>query len=193
MSDERVFLFLHGVEGSGPEHWQRWLANRLEEAGMEVRFPDFPEPDAPELEPWLEGLEPELSALAGRRITVLCQSLGCALWLHRACTEPASGPAERVLLVAPPSPGARGDGRPGFFPVPLDPRAVSRAAGVTRVVCSDDDPHNPEGADSSWAAPLGVEAEVKPGAGHVTTADGFGPWPALETWCVEGRTGPVGA
>jgi predicted alpha/beta hydrolase family esterase len=42
----RSFLILHGYEGSGPEHWQTWLAERLREADETVAYPDlsFPVP-----------------------------------------------------------------------------------------------------------------------------------------------------
>ncbi len=31
------------------------------------------------------------------------------------------------------------------------------------------------------------------GAGHVNIEAGYGPWPAVEDWCLSGATGPVGA
>jgi len=38
-----AFLILHGLEGSGSEHWQTWLAGRLRERGLEVAYPDLPD------------------------------------------------------------------------------------------------------------------------------------------------------
>ncbi|MCA1694852.1 MAG: hypothetical protein LC749_09020 [Actinobacteria bacterium] len=37
-----------------PEHWQFLLAAQLVERGHEVRYPTLPEPDAPQLERWLD-------------------------------------------------------------------------------------------------------------------------------------------
>jgi len=56
------FLILHGWQGSGPGHWQTWLAGRLRDRGERVSYPELPEPDTPRLERWREALELELSA-----------------------------------------------------------------------------------------------------------------------------------
>ena len=175
-------LILHGWEGSGPDHWQTWLAGRLGEAAA---FPVLPEPDLPELEPWLEALRATLAGLA-EAPTVLCHSLGSVLWLHYAARRAESDPqAGRVLLVAPPCACAGVPEIAGFFPVPRGAGAVARAAtGETRVVCSDADPYCPEGAVRAYAERLGVEAEVLPGAGHLNADAGFGPWPEVEAWAL---------
>src|SRR5687768_606065 len=106
-------LLLHGYMGSGPEHWQPWLAERVRSEGHDVAFPTLPDPEHPRLGPWL-------SALAELRTggeVVVCHSLACCLWLHhRARGGP---PAERVLLVAPPHPEPMLDELASFFPVPL--------------------------------------------------------------------------
>ena len=34
-----MFLILHGYLGSGPDHWQSWLAGRLRAAGERVAYP----------------------------------------------------------------------------------------------------------------------------------------------------------
>ena len=39
-------LILHGYLGNSPEHWQTWLAGRLEGA----RYPELPDPEHPRLE-----------------------------------------------------------------------------------------------------------------------------------------------
>ena len=38
-----AFLILHGLEGSGPEHWQSWVAGRLRARGHQVAYPDLPD------------------------------------------------------------------------------------------------------------------------------------------------------
>src|SRR5437763_10109289 len=98
------FLILHGWQGSGPRHWQSWLATRLRERGERVSYPQLPEPDAPRLDRWLDALEQALAREPGG-LAVLCHSLACVLWLQHAHRS-AVASAERVLLVAPPSPSA---------------------------------------------------------------------------------------
>ena len=46
----RGFLIVHGWHGSGQNHWQTWLANRLAAAGEYVRYPVLPDFDTPRLD-----------------------------------------------------------------------------------------------------------------------------------------------
>ena len=172
------FLILHGLGGSGPEHWQQWIAGRL--AGADVRFPDLPDPDAPQPDAWLAALEQERT---GGEI-VLCHSLACILWLHHRAR--GGQDAERVLFVAPPSADAGVPEIASFFPAPADPALVAGA----RLVCGDDDPYCPGGADRVYAG-LGLETTVIEQGGHLNPETGFGPWPALEAWCLDPRA-PLG-
>jgi predicted alpha/beta hydrolase family esterase len=62
---------------------------------------------------------------------------------------------------------------------------VRAAADTTRLVCSDDDPYCPaRGAAEHWARPLDLEVDELPGAGHLNVEAGYGPWPAMEDWCL---------
>src|ERR1700741_4557615 len=140
------FLILHGLGGSGPGHWQTWLAARLRAATERVAYPHPPDADRPSLDRWREALDGELAALPGEGI-VVCHSLACLLWLHHVADGGAQ--ATRVLLVAPPSENSGIEEVAGFFPVPL-PRLTG-----ARLVWSDDDPHCPEGAADLYGAPLG--------------------------------------
>jgi uncharacterized protein len=179
----RSFLILHGYAGSGPEHWQSRLAERLRANGETVAYPDLPDPYEPRLPAWREALAEQLQALQDEP-TVLAHSLACILWLHH-CREPvtAGARAARVLLVAPPSLAAAPEQIRSFFPVPLDPAGVTAAASTTRLVCATDDPYCPEGAAVLYGGPLGIAVDVLDGAGHINPETGFGPWPAAEAWC----------
>ncbi len=183
------FLILHGYQGSGPGHWQTWLAGRLRAADAQVAYPDLPDPDQPQLRSWLDALAGELDAL-GVPPVVLCHSLACLLWLHHAAVGGA--PASRVLMVAPPTPRIELEPLQSFLPPPLDAGALRTSApeGV-RLVCSDDDPYCPEGADVAYAS-LGLPTDVIPGRGHLNPDAGLGPWPEVEAWAREGAV-PVKA
>jgi predicted alpha/beta hydrolase family esterase len=173
------YLILHGYQGSGPGHWQSWLAGRLRATDAQVSFPDLPDPDQPQLRTWLEELERELDVLASPPV-VLCHSLACLLWLHHAALGAA--PASRVLLVAPPSPQIELDALASFLPPPLDAAALAASASEgVRLVCSDNDPYCPEGATEAYAD-LALTADVVSGGGHLNPEAGFGPWPAVEAW-----------
>jgi serine hydrolase len=179
----RSFLILHGLEGSGPDHWQTWLVERLRQQGETVRYPDLPDPFDPKPDEWLAALQPELAALHGERI-VLCHSLACLLWLLNARAG-ATEVADRVLLVAPPctdeiEPVAR------FQPDGVTADHVRAAAAETLMLCSDADPYCPAGADTIFGEPLELDYEVIPGGGHLNTDAGYGPWLALEKWATGG-------
>jgi uncharacterized protein len=184
------FLVLHGLEGSGPGHWQTWIATRLAAAGHRLRYPDLPEAADPRPERWAAALHAELARLAAGtgELVILAHSLGSLLWLREAARVAPEHRADRVALVAPPCARSGVAAVLRFLPAGASAEALGAAATTTRVVCSDDDPYCPEGAAATWAAPLGLAVDLLPGAGHVNVETGFGPWPALEAWCVGERT-----
>jgi uncharacterized protein len=175
----RSFLILHGLEGSGPGHWQTWLAARLRADNERVAYPDLPDAEMPSLHSWRERLQGELEALPDGETILVCHSLSCLLWLHHVADGGAQ--ANRVLLVAPPSESAGLAQIASFFPAPL-PRLTAGA----RLVCSDDDPYCPEGAATLYGEPLGIPVDLIAGGGHLNPESGYGPWPAVEAWCLDG-------
>jgi predicted alpha/beta hydrolase family esterase len=147
-----------------------------------VRYPDLPDPYDPKPDDWLAALQPELAALEGERI-VLCHSLGCLLWLLNARAG-ATKVADRVLLVAPPCTDEveavvrfKADG--------VTAADVERAAGDTLMFWGDPDPYCPATAPAAFE---GLFKHVKgfPGGGHLNTDAGYGPWPEVEDWALEG-------
>ena len=183
-------MIVHGLEGSGPEHWQTWLAGRLRRRGLDVAYPSLPEADSPRLDRWLEALHGELGEGSAAETTVLCHSLGSLLWLHHAAAQPTEAVA-RALLVAPPQPDEDDAQSPGFRPVPLDRDGVAAAAGETRLVCSTDDPWCPPETSRRIGAALGARIDWVEKGGHLNTAAGYGPWPAVEAWATGQRDRPV--
>ncbi|MEU6237594.1 alpha/beta hydrolase [Kitasatospora sp. NPDC047058] len=184
---EQGFLILHGWQNHRPAgHWQHWLADRLTGLGHQVDYPRLPDPDHPDPELWLHELRTRLTALRAGRRTVVCHSLACALWLRAVAGGAVAEPVDRVLLVAPPSPGflRRQPDVALFVPPAVSAAQLSAAAGSTRLVCGDDDPCCPEGAAEAYGRRLGLPVDVITGAAHLTPDSGYGPWPALLDWCL---------
>jgi hypothetical protein len=183
-------LILHGWQGSGPDHWQTWLAGRLRDRGVHVQYPALPDCDVPCPDRWGMALHAELPKLAagdGERV-VVCHSLGCVLWLREAARLAPEHRVDRVALVAPPCPGAKVPELARFYPSGADKDAVDAAAGQTRLVCADDDPYCPgRGAAVHWGAPLDLAVDLLPGAGHLNVEAGYGRWPEMEAWCLGER------
>ncbi|HET7567055.1 MAG TPA: alpha/beta hydrolase [Gaiellaceae bacterium] len=75
----------------------------------------------------------------------------------------------------------------GFRPIP-EPRSAARE---TRFVCSTDDPWCPPERSQALADSVGAPVDWLVRAGHVNADAGFGPWPALEAWCLGARPSPV--
>jgi predicted alpha/beta hydrolase family esterase len=173
------FLLLHGLDGSGPDHWQHWLADRLVADGADVRFPDLPDAADPAPGVWDRAVRAELEA-AGPECVVLCHSLACLTWLRVASVSDRRL-AARVALVAPPH-TTEVPAVVRFKLARLAPKAVHRAAGETRIVWAPDDPYCPGGAAKSFGAPLRMTGDRIERGGHLNTDSGYGPWPGIEAW-----------
>jgi predicted alpha/beta hydrolase family esterase len=190
-------LLLHGHTGSGPEHWQSWLAGELANAGGVVDVPQLTDPGRPDLEVWLGELRHHLEAAprAGERV-VLAHSCGALLWLHHAARLTDSHQDlrfDRVLLVAPPGPRWTHPDVHGFTPAPLDPGGVRRAAGWTQLVVGDNDECCPVADAVEMTAELKIDLDVIPDGAHLDTDAGYGAWPAIREWVVDrhARIGPA--
>ncbi|MGY0061155.1 alpha/beta hydrolase [Streptomyces sp. LZ34] len=184
---ERGFLVLHGWQNHRPAgHWQHWLADRLTSLGHAVDYPQLPDPDDPDLEQWLAELRTRLGMLRGQQRTVICHSLACLLWLHAVARNAVPVPVDRVLLVGPPSPGVLEQYAEvaEFTPPPVTAGQLSAAAKYTRLAAGDNDPYCPGGAAAVYGEPLGLPADVLPGAGHLDLEAGYGSWPSLLDWCL---------
>ncbi|RCW45088.1 hypothetical protein DFQ14_10349 [Halopolyspora algeriensis] len=189
MSEMHVLL-VHGFGGSGPWHWQQWLAGQLPDHDVRVELPTLGDPDHPRLGEWLPALRRRLHAVpAHAELVVAAHSCGAALWLHHAATIEARGRrADRVLLVSPPaSEWCHPDVR-GLLPYPLDARSLRRAAGLTRIVAGTGDPYLPVHSAHSLADSLQVELDVIPDGEHLNTEAGYGPWPSVLRWALYGTT-----
>ncbi|RKT53078.1 RBBP9/YdeN family alpha/beta hydrolase [Saccharothrix australiensis] len=184
-------LLLHGLGGSGPTHWQNWLAGELAHHGGQVDLPQFTLPDAPRLDVWLAELRDHLAAApTSPERVVVAHSLAGLLWLHHAAGEfDEALRVDRVLLVAPPSP--RHAGEPlisEFLDVPLDPAALRRAAGSTRLVMGEGDPYCTLEQGKELAEALRVDVDVIVGGAHLNAAAGYGSWGAVLKWVRSDRT-----
>ena len=176
-------MIVPGWNGSGPGHWQVWLADQLAEAGREVRWPDFPDVDHPDLADWLRALREGLDGLPEAGYDLVAHSLGAVLWLHHVM-EPGDSPRPaRVALVAPPSPHLQESAVQQFLPPPLDIDAVRHGAEGTLLIGGDADPHLPEGIAEAYGRPLKMATSVIEGGGHLNVDSGYGPWPAMLDWC----------
>ncbi|MGW5644577.1 RBBP9/YdeN family alpha/beta hydrolase [Saccharopolyspora sp. NPDC003752] len=187
MSEMHVLL-IHGMTGSGPWHWQQWLAGQLRDQGVRVDLPSLPDPDRPALDRWLPVLRERLEAVPREaELVVAAHSCGVALWLHHAATIAGRDRrADRVLLVSPPALDWRHPDAQDITPYPTDAAALRRAAGITRLVVGTGDPYLSMYRAHALAADLQVELDVILDGEHLNTDAGYGPWPSVLRWALYG-------
>ncbi|MCA1188237.1 MULTISPECIES: alpha/beta hydrolase [unclassified Saccharopolyspora] len=197
MSELHVLLVPDG-SGSGPWHWQQWLAARLREAGAVVTRCPGPVESTAALRAELARVLPEAE------LAVVAHRGGARTWLRHAAAPggPETRRADRVLLVAPAEPdvspgrpgpraverglqAAEADGR-GARAAEPDAPALRAAGGPTRMVVGTDDPELSVCAAHALAHRLRVELDVLADGRALDLAAGYGPWPALLRWALYG-------
>jgi predicted alpha/beta hydrolase family esterase len=176
-----MIVIVHGHDGSGPGHWQRWLADELRARGAPVLMPDLPDPVQPTRDVWTASLAALAAPYPAGKITFVCHSLGCWAVDHLFARHGARS-AHAALLVAPPSPYLVFEPVDTFFPPPRARAAWAPIAARTLVVGSDNDDFTAPEELAEIASSLGVGCKVLPGAGHINVASGFGPWPFALEW-----------
>jgi predicted alpha/beta hydrolase family esterase len=176
-----MIVIVYGYDGSGLGHWQRWLEAELRRCEAPVVFPDLPNPAAPQKDAWVSALADVTAAAHGAPITFVCHSLGCWAVDHLIAERGPLG-TRAALLVAPPSPHLWFDLVESFFPPPCRAQAWAPLAARTLLVGSDNDEFTSAEELAEIAAALGVRHQIIPGAGHINTASGYGPWPFVLDW-----------
>lgn len=180
--NKQCFLIIHGLGGSGSEHWQSWLYRELNQENCHVIYPAFTNPAAPNKNVWMEELSMAIDRIPhGHSLTVIAHSLGCLLWLHYASTQNKQI-ANKVILVAPPSPRHILPEAFSFFPVPLNRNNLLRAAEDTLFVHSTDDPYCSL-EDVTQFNNLNLPSILLPNAGHINIESGHGKWPWILNEC----------
>lgn len=175
-----MIVIVHGYDGSGPGHWQRWLHDELVARGERVVFPELPAPCAPCKDAWVDALVAVLAGADGPA-TFVCHSLGVWALDHLLASRPAV-PIHAALLVAPPSPLIPFEPVESFMPPPRQRDVWAPIAARTLLVGSDDDDYASPEDIAEIADAFGVPHRILAGAGHINVASGFGPWPFALEW-----------
>ena len=182
----RSFIVLHGLGGSGPEHWQSWLYKELVNAGEKVYYPTLPEYDDPHKDKWIHTLEDTFHNVYSDNITVVAHSLGCILWLHFAHkNDPILKKfVKRVILVAPPSPYLKHEMIQRFFPLPVKGKETIQSYRNTLQIQSTNDPYCSV-EDSQYFKDLGIKQLLVVNKGHINIDSGFGKWQWILDYCLD--------
>ena len=116
-----AFLILHGLSGSGPGHWQRWLAERLAQDGHTVHLPELPDRDRAVP----RGVAPRAAGRARRTRRRRARGRSATRWrasLARCAARSPSGRSTAWRSSPPPVAWARGSRRSNLLPGHRRPR-----------------------------------------------------------------------
>jgi len=187
MTPERAprIVILHGWENRRPpEHWEHHLANDLRAHGLEVDYPQLPDPDTPDIEVWLERLSALIDEPGDEPITLVAHSLAASLWLTRLARGVGPGRVTRLALVAIPSPVVLAPTVVARFiehPAVIDP-----LPGVEqRVFEGENDLYSPGGVRAAYEISHEIPVEFVAGGGHLIPDTGFGEWPRMMMWALD--------
>lgn len=182
------FVILHGWENRRPaDHWEHWLFDELTARGLEVDYPQLPDPDTPDLDTWLDLLD-GLVTRGSREVTLVAHSLATSLWLTRLARGGSTGLVTRLALVAVPSPSVLASTVVAPF-VQFPPRLAPLPGIELLVIEGEGDEYAPGGLRAAFDVEPAVPVEVVPGGGHLVPASGFGPWPRIRDWALSGMLG----
>ena len=160
-------LFVAGLAGSGPDHWQTRWRGKLPTARL-VEQADW---DRPQLSRWVDSLI-EACAAAERPIVLVAHSLGVTTTAHAAALLPP-GLIKGAFLVAPPSDqGLIAAGVGEFAPTPSAPLPF-----LSLLVASHTDPYGPYSFAETKAVQWGSRLVAAGESGHINADSGHGPWP----------------
>jgi len=176
-----MIVLVYGYDGSGPGHWQRWLEAELRQRHVPVVFPELPDPLQPQKDLWVAGLTDVVAQRNGAPVTFVGHSLGCWAIDHFLAERGAQG-VHAALLVAPPSPYLLFEPVDSFLPPPRQRTAWAPIAARSLLVGSDNDDFTSTEELQEIAAAIGIGWHLIPGAGHINTATGYGPWPFVLEW-----------
>ncbi len=184
-----MIVIVYGYEGSGEQHWQRWLLRQLQARGIAATLPELPEPLAPDKDTWVAELA-RLVESSPTPVTLICHSLGCWAVDHLLAKRGTHNIA-RALLVAPPSPFLIFEAVDTFLPPPCRADAWAPIAARSLLVSGDNDEFSGDGELQEIAIQLGLGFKLVPDAGHINTASGYGPWPFALEWATAIRESGV--
>jgi hypothetical protein len=167
-----VFI-VHGIGGSPSENWFPWLKEELQKLGCRVIAPQFPAPENPKLESWLEAFEKYKPQLENS--IVVGHSLGVVFLL--SVIESLERPVKAAFFVAgfaSPLNNSEFDELVGtFVDRQFDWSRIRRNCRKFYTINSDDDPYVPLERGRELAKNLKTELITLKNAGHMNEETGF--------------------
>jgi predicted alpha/beta hydrolase family esterase len=160
-------LIVPGLYGSGPDHWQsQWEKQHRQFSRVHQK-----NWDTPSCHDWVTSLDAAIRS-ENDNVILVGHSLGSITivhWAHQFGREIVG-----ALLVAPSDTEAATfpEGTTGFAPIP-----TCRLSFPSIFIASTEDPYISFERVTELSSAWGSDLVTLGAHGHISTADGFGPWP----------------
>ncbi|PSH00755.1 MAG: hypothetical protein BRC30_01845 [Nanohaloarchaea archaeon SW_7_46_7] len=176
---QKAFIF-HGTGAGQYDHWFPEIKKKLEEQEVEVAVPEFPTPEAQNLNNWLQVLEHEGLEI-GEDTVLIGHSTGAAFILN--ILERIGFEVEAVFLISGFT-GPLNDERfdllnKTFAEREFDFESIKASAGEIYVFHSASDPYVPLEKAGELVEDLDANFELVANAGHFNTESGYIDFPEL--------------
>lgn len=173
-------IIIHGSYGRPDENWFPWLAQELQQDGIEVKIPTFPTPEGQSLASWEKAFKEQIGSFSEDTIFV-GHSLGPAfiLTLVEKSAVPILG-----CFFASGFLGALGNDdfdviNSTFMDKVFDWETIRNNAGQVHLYHGADDPYVPLSLAKEFADHFYKHPHVIPQGGHLNASSGFNTFPKL--------------
>jgi predicted alpha/beta hydrolase family esterase len=156
---KRVFI-IHGWEGNPNLNWFPWLKSELELRGFDVKVPEMPDSNHPEMEAWIS----HLAGVVGtpdEECYFVGHSLGCITILRYLESLEEGTEVGGAVLVAGFSAGLGIDQISDFFRTPVNWEMVGSRCKKFVAINSDNDPFVPLKYGELFREKLGARLIIK--------------------------------
>ena len=182
---KRVLIIHQWMAGAGGD-WRPWLKSELEKSGYEVSVPEMPDIDTPVLEKWVSHLANAVGVL-DKDTYFIGHSIGCQAIL-RYLDAHRFGPLETVggaIFVSGwfnlenlEDKEVKEIAKP-WIETPINFEKIKTVLPKSTLIISDNDPYGAFEENKKRFREIGSKIIVLPGAGHITTEDGFTELPVV--------------
>lgn len=179
----KTIYLVHGWDGSTTADWLGWAIKTFSDKGYKVIAPDMPDTGNPKIEVWVDYLKSIVSSL-DKDTYFIGHSIGCqAIMRFLETVDTKIGGAIFVAgwfnLINLEGPEAEEIAKP-WIETFIDTERVKENLSYSVVILGDNDLWVPyEETKKDFETRLGAEVLTLEGAGHITSDDGFGPFPKL--------------
>lgn len=179
----KKIIIVHGWDGGSDRDWMPWTTVEFQKLGYEVICPDLPHTENPTIEDWVPFLS-EAVGTPDENTYFIGHSIGCqTIMRYMETVNTSVGGAIFVAgwfdLENLEGPDAEAIAKP-WITTPIDTDKVRKNLGFSIAILGDNDQWVPyEKTKGKFRKLLGSEVLTIPNCGHITSDDGFGPFPRL--------------